>query len=102
MDSSLSVATGRINRLRRLPKRVRQARLPLIPLIIMVVLLVCAVFAPLLAPHDPSVISMVNAELAPGDDLAYPLGTGILGRDMLSRLRRFLGRGSKTSSWRWR
>ena len=86
MDSSLSVATGRINRLRRLPKRVRQARLPLIPLTIMVVLLVCAVFAPLLAPHDPSVISMVNAELAPGDDLAYPLGTGILGRDMLSRL----------------
>ena len=86
MDSSLSVATGRINRLRQLPKRVRQARLPLIPLTIMVVLLVCAVFAPLLAPHDPSVISMVNAELAPGDDLAYPLGTGILGRDMLSRL----------------
>ncbi len=86
MDSSLSVATGRINRLLQLPRRVRQSRLPRIPLTIMVVLLVCAVFAPLLAPHDPSVISMVNAELAPGDNLTYPLGTGILGRDILSRL----------------
>ena len=86
MASSLSVRTGRLNRLLDIPRRSKQARLPWIPLTIMVVLLVCAVFAPLLAPHDPNVISMRYAELAPGDDLTYPLGTGILGRDIMSRL----------------
>ena len=86
MAASLSVDTGRINRLLSIPRRARQARLPWIPLTIMGILLVCAVFAPLLAPHDPNIISMRYAELAPGDDLTYPLGTGILGRDILSRL----------------
>ena len=86
MASSLSVATGRIDRLLGIPRRARQARLPWIPLTIMVALLVCAVFAPLLAPHDPNEISIDNAELAPGDNLAYPLGTDILGQDILSRL----------------
>jgi peptide/nickel transport system permease protein len=52
----------------------------------MLILLVCAIFAPLLAPHDPTLISMLDAKLAPGDNPAYPLGTDIMGRDMLSRL----------------
>ena len=86
MAASLSVGTGRIDRLLGIPRRARQARLPWIPLTVMVVLLFCAVFAPLLAPHDPNIISMRYAELAPGDNLTYPLGTGILGRDILSRL----------------
>jgi peptide/nickel transport system permease protein len=52
----------------------------------MLILLVCSIFAPLLAPHDPTLISMLDAKLAPGDNPAYPLGTDIMGRDMLSRL----------------
>ena len=86
MASSVSVATGRIDRLLALPRRARQARLPWFPLTIMTVMLVCAVLAPLLAPHDPTEISMLDAKLAPGENLSYPLGTDIMGRDMASRL----------------
>ena len=84
--ASLNVATGRIDRLLAIPGKARQARLPWIPLIIMGVLLVCAGFAPLLSPHDPVESSMLDAKLGPWEDLTYPLGTDILGRDMLSRL----------------
>ena len=52
----------------------------------MVVLVACSIFAPLLAPHDPTEISMLDARLAPGEDLSFLLGTDIMGRDMLSRL----------------
>lgn len=84
--ASLNVATGRIDRLLALPGKARQARLPWIPVIIMAVLLVCAGFAPLLSPHDPVEISVLDAKLGPGENPTYPLGTDILGRDMLSRL----------------
>ena len=86
MASSLNVAAGRIDRLLALPRRARQARLPWFPLTIMIVMLVCAVLAPLLALHDPTEISMLDAKLAPGENLSYPLGTDIMGRDMASRL----------------
>jgi peptide/nickel transport system permease protein len=52
----------------------------------MVVLVACSIFAPLLAPHDPTEISMLDSRLAPGEDPSYLLGTDIMGRDMLSRL----------------
>ena len=86
MASSLSVATGRLSWLRVLTGVGRGTRLPWLPLSVLVVLLVCSVFAPLLAPHDPTEISMLDARLAPLEDLTYLLGTDIMGRDMLSRL----------------
>ena len=67
-------------------RQVRQLRLPWIPIVIMGVIVICAMFAPLLAPHDPGQIDLLNSRIAPGDDWAYPLGTDIMGRDMLSRL----------------
>ena len=42
-----------------------------------------ALLAPLLAPHDPSRIDLRVAALPPG--AGYPLGTDLLGRDILSR-----------------
>ncbi len=42
-----------------------------------------ALLAPALAPHDPSRIDLRVAALAPGAE--YPLGTDLLGRDILSR-----------------
>jgi len=66
--------------------KVRRARLPWIPIIIMLVVVICALFAPFLAPHDPTDIDMPNRKLAPGEDWTFPLGTDRLGRDMLSRL----------------
>ena len=65
---------------------IRQMKLPWIPIVIMVVLVICAVFAPLLAPHDPLEIDLLNSRMAPGADWSYPLGTDIMGRDMLSRM----------------
>jgi peptide/nickel transport system permease protein len=50
------------------------------------ILLISAVFAPLLSPHDPTLFSMLDAKIAPGEDWKYPLGTDVMGRDMLSRL----------------
>ena len=66
--------------------RVRRVRLPWLPLSILLVLGVCAAFAPLLAPHDPTSINVLDARLAPFADADHLLGTDILGRDMLSRL----------------
>ena len=86
MASSLTVATSRIDGLLSVARRARQARLPWLSLLIVITLLVCAGFAPLLAPHDPELISMLDAKLAPGENLSYSLGTDIMGRDMLSRL----------------
>ena len=67
-------------------RRARQLRLPWLPIGIMSVLLICAIFAPLLAPHDPREINLLDARIAPFDSSTYPLGTDIMGRDMLSRL----------------
>ena len=63
-------------------------RLPLVSLFIVVTLLVCAIFAPLIAPHDPTAIdpTLEFTKLAPFENMTFPLGTDVLGRDMLSRL----------------
>ena len=56
---------------------------------IMVVVGVCAIFAPLLAPHDPTLQALDRAALPPswlGGNHAYLLGTDQLGRDVLSRI----------------
>ena len=55
-------------------------------MLVLVGLMVCAVFAPLLSPHDPTDIDPVNGRLAPWKTLEFPLGTDVLGQDMLSRL----------------
>src|SRR5262245_4944404 len=59
-------------------------------LIIIAAILVCAVFAPWLAPHDPSEQNLLAALAPPawleGGDPAFPLGTDSLGRCVLSRL----------------
>ena len=69
-----------------LAKRILAARLPWAPIIIMAVVVICAIFAPLLAPHDPADIELSVRKLAPFDNWSYPLGTDRLGRDMLSRI----------------
>ncbi len=61
----------------------------LIGAVVLVLLVLVAVFAPLIAPHDPYAQSLL-ARLQPpvflGGDWAHPLGTDHLGRDYLSRL----------------
>lgn len=57
---------------------------------IFALLVVCAVFAPWIAPHDPTVQNLSLATLPPfwvhGANPAYLLGTDDLGRDILSRI----------------
>jgi peptide/nickel transport system permease protein len=84
--ATLEVTRGRTAWLQDAYRRTRNLKLPWISVFIVTILLVCAAFAPLLAQHDPTLISMLDAKLAPGEDMKYPLGTDIMGRDMLSRL----------------
>ncbi len=53
-------------------------------LVLVVSLALAAVFAPVLAPHDPGAVD-ATARLA-GSSAEHPLGTDELGRDVLSRL----------------
>ena len=57
--------------------------------VLLAVLALAALFAPLLAPHDPTVQILPAADTPPfwlGGDGGYLLGTDSLGRDVLSRI----------------
>jgi peptide/nickel transport system permease protein len=77
----------------QLPPRfnlMRSRDFPLGPLVILGIIAFVAVFANVLAPHDPQVGSL-SARFRPPfwlarGSLEYPLGTDQLGRDVLSRL----------------
>src|SRR5918998_6053799 len=76
----------------RIAKAVFQAkRYPVLPLaILMLFLVIPAVFAPLVAPHDPLKGSLSKRLKPPawaqGGSIEYPLGTDKMGRDILSRI----------------
>ncbi len=53
-------------------------------MLIIAVLSIIAIFAPLLSPHDPTVINITNMLLAPSTK--HWLGTDDLGRDVFSRM----------------
>ncbi|MGX1739993.1 ABC transporter permease subunit [Bosea sp. NPDC055353] len=59
-------------------------------LVIIVLVLLCALFAPLIAPHEPNLTNNAVFLKPPfwqeGGSLSYPLGTDAIGRDILSRL----------------
>ena len=86
MASTLTATNRPMTRFRVFLGATQRGRLPWIPLTVMSVLLICALFAPLISPHDPTQISMSKARLAPFENLTFPLGTDVMGRDMLSRL----------------
>jgi peptide/nickel transport system permease protein len=57
---------------------------------LMLLLLLTAIFAPLLAPHDPGDQDLLHTLVPPlwasDGDWSFPLGTDSLGRDILSRM----------------
>jgi peptide/nickel transport system permease protein len=63
---------------------IRGSRVAMIGLIIVVFWVLVAIFAPLIAPHDP--YAQDTAAINQGPSAMYPLGTDNLGRDILSRL----------------
>lgn len=65
-------------------------RWPVIPGVIVFVLIICAIFAQVIAPHDPLRGDLFSSGLPPvwasEGSSEYLLGTDILGRDVLSRV----------------
>jgi peptide/nickel transport system permease protein len=72
-----------------LHRSLRSARV-LVALGLVLIIGACALFAPLIAPHDPAEQNLLSILLPPawadGGDPAFPLGTDSLGRCILSRL----------------
>lgn len=66
-------------------RRLTRDPLTMICFAILTAIVLAAIFAPLIAPHDPYRTSMARRLIAPGD-ARYWLGTDELGRDLLSRL----------------
>ncbi|MBF8437051.1 ABC transporter permease [Halanaerobiaceae bacterium Z-7014] len=64
--------------------RFKRNKLALIGGIIVLIMVLIAIFAPVLAPHDPYRTAPLRRLEAPS--LEHPLGTDAMGRDMLSRL----------------
>lgn len=60
------------------------------PVVILIILIICAIFAPLLAPYEPTTNSLKDRLLPPffvhGGSTAHWLGTDLFGRDILSRV----------------
>ena len=65
-------------------------RWPIIPVTILILILFGAIFAPIVAPHEPHKGNLRARNIPPswldGGDTAHLLGTDNLGRDMFSRL----------------
>ncbi len=89
----MSITTESIGLPSRLPPRAKAARrgdLPMVPIIILVIIALTAIFANVLAPHNPEVGSLTARFHPPfwqaGGSTDHLLGTDQLGRDVLSRL----------------
>ena len=79
-------AVTEASRFGQIQKLISETKLPWIPIVILGVLLVCSALASVLSPHDPTDKNVIDSRIAPFQVSDYPLGTDILGRDMLSRL----------------
>lgn len=82
--SSPVVASVAASRQTRAWQRFKRHGLALMGLCIIVLLIVIALFAPRLAPHDPTAQDLAHILSAPS--LRHPMGTDDLGRDVLSRV----------------
>ena len=82
--SSPVVASAAASRQTRAWQRFKRHGLALMGLCIIVLLIVIALFAPRLAPHDPTAQDLAHILSAPS--LRHPMGTDDLGRDVLSRV----------------
>ncbi|MCY4557525.1 MAG: ABC transporter permease [Chloroflexi bacterium] len=67
-------------------RKTREMRLPWVPIVVLGLLMVAAIFAPLLAPHDPEQLNKRDREVPPFETSKFLLGTDKSGKDILSRL----------------
>lgn len=66
--------------------RFRRNKIALVSLVFVGVLIVVAIFAPVIAPYSPTDQDLLNRFQPSFADPSHPLGTDMLGRDILSRL----------------
>jgi peptide/nickel transport system permease protein len=89
-DAAPQELTPRQRTWRRAVKHLMVKKVSLLGLLIVLGVVVCALFAPLLAPHDPNLQALDLKLLPPvwmdGANHQFLLGTDHLGRDILSRL----------------
>src|SRR6056297_235539 len=62
----------------------KKNKMALFGLFLLTIIVLSAIFAPLLAPHDPNKTNILQAKQAPSSE--FPLGTDRVGRDILSRV----------------
>lgn len=61
----------------------------IISMVVLMTVVICAIFSPIVAPHDPTHRAIANRLLSPfsaRDGAIYVLGTDAVGRDVLSRI----------------
>jgi peptide/nickel transport system permease protein len=85
-DALISVAAARVGRgrLHRSWRRFRRNKAAMAGLFIVAVLVLAAIFAPFVAPSDPSAQDLMRQDMLPS--WALPFGADQLGRDILSRV----------------
>src|SRR5215475_5753959 len=69
---------------RRTLHRFLSHRLAVFGALVIAVLALCGLLAPIVAPHDPNKIDLL--QIAQSPSLLHPLGTDAVGRDSLSRI----------------
>lgn len=85
-----AASRSRVTSARRLLGELWNDKAGLAGLLFLTALVVTAIFAPLLAPHDPHAQDLMSMRVPPvwegAGSWTHPLGTDALGRDVLSRL----------------
>ena len=82
----LATPVPQANPASRVWQKARELRLPWIPIFVLVLLMVSAIFAPLLAPHNPEQLNKRDREVPPFESTKFLLGTDKSGKDILSRI----------------
>lgn len=81
IESELAEADTTFDKIKNM---IRSNKLASVSLLFIIVFSLCALFAPFVAPYDPTLQDYTNIRAIPS--LAHPLGTDELGRDVLSRI----------------
>lgn len=69
--------------------RLPRTHVPIFSGAILIIFILAGIFGPLVAPHDPIRINLAHTLMPPifaGGSWTFPLGTDVLGRDVLSRM----------------
>jgi peptide/nickel transport system permease protein len=84
-DVTVTAGLPLTSRRRKVVRRLLRNPLAITGLVVLVIAVLAAVFAPWLAPHEPTQ-TQLNSAFQPPGTVGYVLGTDDLGRDVLSRI----------------